>query len=54
MIDFYRSKIEERFTGDPDNLAVGKMWRRTSLEAMKEKAMGDERTGDVKTGRLRP
>ncbi len=38
LMEFYRSKIEEHFTGDPQNLAVCEAWRWSLKQAMREEA----------------
>jgi hypothetical protein len=43
LFGFYRDKIEEHLTGDPQNLALGKPWRWLLKQAMNE-AAGDRST----------
>lgn len=52
MIEFYRGKVEEQLTGDPENLVLHKAWRWAMMKAIEEQAGGDERSRDGASARL--
>jgi hypothetical protein len=50
LMGFYRDRIEEHFTGAPENLAISKGWRRRLKAAMARQAANLPTTGATTEG----